>query len=125
MSDALEFTACKNWKPEDTNKFIIDGKVLILRVGKWRVKVVTIVSDEEFEAKGLTCPGLKEDEGKKGEEEGEERVSPKQGKGGNEDKVSISEKKRLDRPFGRLLEGMKGKKEGPRDKGEPLKRGIV
>ena len=57
MGDELEFTPCKNWNPGDTTSHIIDGKVLILRVGKWRMKIVRIVSDEEFEAKGLTAPG--------------------------------------------------------------------
>ena len=57
MGDELEFTPCKNWQRGDTTSHIIDGKVLILRVGKWRMKIVRIVSDEEFEAKGLTAPG--------------------------------------------------------------------
>lgn len=57
MGDELEFTPCKNWNPGDTTSHIIEGKVLILRVGKWRMKIVRIVSDEEFESKGLTAPG--------------------------------------------------------------------
>ena len=57
MGDNLEFTPCKNWLPAATTTHIIDGKVLILRIGKWRMKIVHIVSDEEFEAKGLAAPG--------------------------------------------------------------------
>ena len=57
MGDNLEFTPCKNWQPTATTTHIIDGKALILRVGKWRMKIVHIVSDQEFEAKGLTAPG--------------------------------------------------------------------
>ncbi|KAL8820554.1 MAG: hypothetical protein Q9191_007490, partial [Dirinaria sp. TL-2023a] len=57
MDDSLNFTPCKNWNPEDTNRFIIDDGLLILRVGKWKIKLVRIVSDEEFEKKGLSCPG--------------------------------------------------------------------
>lgn len=57
MQDELTFTPCKNWLPEDTSKHIIDGKFLILRVGKWRMKIVKIISDKEFDAKGMTAPG--------------------------------------------------------------------
>ena len=57
MQDELTFTPCKNWLPEDTSKHIIDGKFLILRVGKWRMKIVKIISDKEFDANGLTAPG--------------------------------------------------------------------
>ncbi|KAL8784010.1 MAG: hypothetical protein Q9195_009220 [Heterodermia aff. obscurata] len=57
MGDNLEFTPCKNWQPTDTTKHIIDGKVLMLRVGKWRMKIVHLISDQEFDAKGLTAPG--------------------------------------------------------------------
>ena len=57
MLDQLEFTPCKNWRPEDTNRFIIDGKFLILRVGKWRMKIVNIITDKEFDTKGMTAPG--------------------------------------------------------------------
>lgn len=57
MLDQLEFTPCKNWRPEYTNTFIIDGKVLILRVGKWRMKIVNIITDKEFDAKGMAAPG--------------------------------------------------------------------
>ena len=57
MLDQLEFTPCKNWRPEDTNRFIIDGKFLILRVGKWRMKIVNIITDKEFDTKGMNAPG--------------------------------------------------------------------
>ena len=36
---------------------ILDGNLLILRVGKWKKKFITIISDEEYQAAGLTCPG--------------------------------------------------------------------
>lgn len=57
MGDELEFTPCKNWNPGDTTSHVIEGKVLILRVGKWRMKIVRIVSDKEFESMGLSAPG--------------------------------------------------------------------
>ena len=60
MGDALTFTPVMNWHPEQTEKYVIDGNLLILRVGKWKVKVVRIVSDEEYEGMGLDAPGWKE-----------------------------------------------------------------
>ncbi len=60
MSDQLDFSPCMNWNPNDTSKYIIGDDLLILRVGKWKVKIVKIITDEEFEARGLTAPGWKE-----------------------------------------------------------------
>ncbi|RYP24314.1 hypothetical protein DL765_000578 [Monosporascus sp. GIB2] len=53
----LTFTPVKNWFPEDTKNFLIDGKLLILRRGKHFIRVVEMVSDEEWEASGKTYPG--------------------------------------------------------------------
>ncbi|KAG9774199.1 tyrosyl-tRNA synthetase, partial [Aureobasidium melanogenum] len=55
MDDALSFTPAKTAAWEELSKFIIDEKILILRVGKWRLKIIDIVPDEEYEAAGLTC----------------------------------------------------------------------
>ena len=63
MGDGLSFAPITSWKPHETARFIIDGNLLILRVGKWKVKIIDIVSDEEFEKAGLTAPGWKELEG--------------------------------------------------------------
>ncbi len=62
MSDHLDFSPCMNWSPEETEKYIIGDDLLILRVGKWKVKIVKIISDEEFEERGLTAPGWKEED---------------------------------------------------------------
>ncbi len=62
MSDHLDFSPCMNWNPQETEKYIIGDDLLILRVGKWKVKIVKIISDEEFEKKGLTAPGWKEED---------------------------------------------------------------
>ena len=61
MSDDLTFTPVKLFAPYRTKDYIIDGDLLILRVGKWKLKVIKIVSDEEFERRGLTAPGWKEE----------------------------------------------------------------
>lgn len=64
MGDDLTFSPVKTFAPEDTNKYIIDDSLLILRIGKWKIRMITIVSDQEFEAMGLSCPGWKDEEAK-------------------------------------------------------------
>ena len=61
MSDALEYSPAANWHPDDTERYIIDGDLLILRVGKWKVKIVKIVPDLEFRERALTAPGWDDD----------------------------------------------------------------
>lgn len=58
MSDSLTYTAIQDPNWEWWKGYIIDDNLLILRTGKWRVKVINIISDEEFAAKGLSCPGF-------------------------------------------------------------------
>ncbi|KAF7846102.1 hypothetical protein BT93_L5252, partial [Corymbia citriodora subsp. variegata] len=54
--DKLIFTAVKNLTSSDVESLIIDGR-LMLRLGKWKVRVIEVVSDEEFEASGQDAPG--------------------------------------------------------------------
>ncbi|KAL9037266.1 MAG: hypothetical protein Q9180_003818 [Flavoplaca navasiana] len=60
MPDHVEFTPIKNWEDEYINNFIINENLLILRAGKWRVRVIKVVEDGEFEKLGLDVPGWKE-----------------------------------------------------------------
>ena len=60
MSDAVEFAPIKNWDPSRTKDFILDGNLLVLRVGKWKVKIARVVSDDEFQRLGLDVPGWRE-----------------------------------------------------------------
>jgi tyrosyl-tRNA synthetase len=60
MGDRLEFSPIRTWAHSETEKFIQDGNLLMLKVGKWKMKIVDIISDEEFEKRGLTCPGWDE-----------------------------------------------------------------
>ncbi|KAI9816034.1 MAG: tyrosyl-tRNA synthetase [Pycnora praestabilis] len=62
MGDDLSFTPVKLLDPKHTKDYILEGNVLILRVGKWKVKIVQIVSDDEFERSGLDAPGWREDQ---------------------------------------------------------------
>lgn len=53
----LSWTPIKMWFPEETSKFLIDDKLLILRKGKHNVRIVELVSDEEWEKSGRIYPG--------------------------------------------------------------------
>lgn len=57
MAGQLTFTPVAVWHPDDTKNFLIDGKLLILRKGKHNVRVVEMVSDEEYAKSGQTYPG--------------------------------------------------------------------
>lgn len=58
MSDAaLSFTPVKPWKNDETKNFLVDGKTLILRRGKHNIRIIEVVSDEEWEKSGETYPG--------------------------------------------------------------------
>lgn len=51
------------WRPvkdtdrNDAGTSVVDGNLLILRAGKTKVRIVTITSDEDFDARRLTAPG--------------------------------------------------------------------
>ncbi|OCL11771.1 hypothetical protein AOQ84DRAFT_286537 [Glonium stellatum] len=60
MGDALTWLPIKNFDPELAKHFILEGNLLVLRVGKWNIRMCRIIDDEEFEAQGLSCPGWEE-----------------------------------------------------------------
>ena len=47
----------KTWTSEETKKFLVDGKLLILRRGKHFIRIVKVVTDEEWKQSGQTYPG--------------------------------------------------------------------
>ncbi|KAK3309706.1 uncharacterized protein B0T15DRAFT_367087, partial [Chaetomium strumarium] len=53
----LTWNPIKLWFPQETQRYLIDGKLLILRKGKHNLRVIQMVSDEEYKASGLTYPG--------------------------------------------------------------------
>lgn len=58
MADSLTYSPIMSsawnwWKP-----YIMEDHLLILRTGKWRVKIIDIIPDEDFTAQGLSCPGF-------------------------------------------------------------------
>lgn len=44
----------------DPNEYLIDWEALVLRSGKSKIQICHIVTEEKFEAQGLTCPGWEE-----------------------------------------------------------------
>ena len=60
MSDQVDWSPATNWQPEETEKYVIGGDTLLMRIGKWKVKIVKIVDDEDFDEQGLTAPGWEE-----------------------------------------------------------------
>jgi tyrosyl-tRNA synthetase len=55
----LKFAQIKDQKPEDIESFAKDG-LIVLRTGKWKVRVVEVVDDEVFESEGHEAPGWAE-----------------------------------------------------------------
>lgn len=53
----LAWTPMKMWFPEETSKFLLDGRMLILRKGKHNVRIVELVEDETWNASGEFYPG--------------------------------------------------------------------
>lgn len=53
----LTWNKVQLWFPQETQRYLIDGKLLILRKGKHNIRVIKMVSDEEYEKSGQTYPG--------------------------------------------------------------------
>ncbi|CAK7268691.1 tyrosyl-tRNA synthetase [Sporothrix epigloea] len=53
----VDFTPVHLWFPEDTKNFIIGGKYMVLRRGQHNVRIIEIVSDEEWQSSGRTYAG--------------------------------------------------------------------
>ena len=60
MGDEVKFTSIVDWDPQYIQKFMLEGDILLLRVGKRKIRTVKVIDDEDFEAQGLDCPGWKE-----------------------------------------------------------------
>lgn len=44
----------------DPNQYLIDWEALVVRSGKSKIQICRIVTEEQFETEGLTCPGWEE-----------------------------------------------------------------
>ncbi|KAL8392638.1 hypothetical protein RB595_002726 [Gaeumannomyces hyphopodioides] len=56
-SGQLDFKPVSLWFPEETQQFIVEEKLLILRKGKHNVRIIELLSDEEYAASGQQYPG--------------------------------------------------------------------
>jgi len=54
---SLDWTPVKLWVPGEVQNYLIDDRILILRKGKHNVRVIEVVSDEEWKASGQTYLG--------------------------------------------------------------------
>ncbi|KAI9789805.1 MAG: tyrosyl-tRNA synthetase [Piccolia ochrophora] len=62
MGDEVRFAPIREfWEPAKTAEFVQEGGLLVMRVGKWKVKIVRVVDDEEFERDGGDAPGWREE----------------------------------------------------------------
>jgi tyrosyl-tRNA synthetase len=64
MGHDVTWTPIKTFDPLDTEKYLLDGDVLMLRHGKWKVRIIHLIDDAEFERQGLTLPGTMKSETK-------------------------------------------------------------
>lgn len=56
MGDNLTFMPLRIWPAEKTEEFIVDDHLMV-KMGKWKLRMIRIISDEDFRAQGLTAPG--------------------------------------------------------------------
>lgn len=53
----LNWTPMMMWFPEETSKFLLDDRMLILRKGKHNVRIIELVDEEEWKESGEFYPG--------------------------------------------------------------------
>ncbi|TKA67035.1 hypothetical protein B0A55_09304 [Friedmanniomyces simplex] len=59
-NETVTFVQLKDQSPKDVQQYIING-MLIFRIGKWKVRIVEVIEDAEFDARGLDAAGWSED----------------------------------------------------------------
>jgi tyrosyl-tRNA synthetase len=57
LASELTYTRVQAWGIGELAKFLMNDKLLVLRRGKHNIKMVNVVSDEEWKASGNTYPG--------------------------------------------------------------------
>jgi tyrosyl-tRNA synthetase len=70
---ALQWINIEAGATADPSHFLVDWDALVLRSGKSKIQICHIVPEDEFAAKGLTCPGWEELKAKR--VEGKEKES--------------------------------------------------
>jgi len=64
---ALQWVNVEAGAAVDPNHFLIDWEALVLRSGKSNIQICRIITEEQFEAEGLTCVGWEEIKAKRTE----------------------------------------------------------
>lgn len=57
IPEQLMYTPATTWDPQFNKKYLIDGKILLLRKGKHNVRCIELVSETEWAESGLKYPG--------------------------------------------------------------------
>lgn len=57
---ALRWATIEAGAAADPNHFLVDWEALVLRSGKSKIQICRIVTEEQFDVEGLTCPGWEE-----------------------------------------------------------------
>ena len=52
ISNEVVFTPAVNLSGKELQDYIIEGNTLVLRAGKWKVKLIKFIDDDEFDAQG-------------------------------------------------------------------------
>ena len=58
-ADGLRFVQVRDQRPDEVSSYITNG-MLIFRIGKWKVRVIEVTEDAEFDRRGLDAPGWAE-----------------------------------------------------------------
>jgi hypothetical protein len=113
MNDGgIAWVAIKNWAPEELKTFLIHGDLLLFRRAKHNVRIVQVVSDEEYVMSGEKFPGMKAS----WKREVLERMAVKASID-NEERAAIEELLKLDAPWAKNL--------APEDEDQPAKKKPV
>ena len=55
--ESVLFCSPDQWNVADLNENLVDQDLLVLRAGKQKIRIVKIMNDDDFRARGLSCPG--------------------------------------------------------------------
>jgi len=58
LDGIISWAPIKNWVVEDTSKYLIHNDLLLFRKGKHNVRIVQVVSNEEYALSGESYPGM-------------------------------------------------------------------
>jgi tyrosyl-tRNA synthetase len=71
---ALQWINIEASATANPSHFLVDWDALVLRSGKSKIKICRILTDDQFETEGLTCPGWEEIKEKREEAKGSEEL---------------------------------------------------